>query len=134
MTTRQELADAEVTLDGQRAKILGTSNDFATVRSLEDHARSGEWSWETVERIIAVNGGAFSTMAPECQPHSAAAPRPAADEAEIGCTLEIFHQGGVERAGDVGWWMTLSGELFGPYDTDDQAIDAIPANLRSTFG
>lgn len=31
------------------------------------------------------------------------------------------------------WWMTITGELFGPYEDDEEAIDAIPGALRSTF-
>ena len=47
-------------------------------------------------------------------------------DGEIGCTMEIFQR-------DTEWWLMLSSELFGPCATDDAAIDAIPACLRSTF-
>ena len=36
-----------------------------------------------------------------------------------------------EREGT--WWMTITGDLFGPYTTDEEAIDAIPDALRTTF-
>jgi hypothetical protein len=31
------------------------------------------------------------------------------------------------------WWLQITGELFGPFDSDEEAIDAIPNALRSTF-
>lgn len=42
-----------------------------------------------------------------------------------------FHGEIYEREGS--WWLNITGELFGPYDTDEEAIDAIPNALRSTF-
>lgn len=33
----------------------------------------------------------------------------------------------------MNWWLLITGELFGPYGTDEEAIDAIPDALRSTF-
>lgn len=42
-----------------------------------------------------------------------------------------FHTEIYEREGS--WWLTITGDLFGPYGTDEEAIDAIPNALRSTF-
>lgn len=33
----------------------------------------------------------------------------------------------------MNWWLQITGDLFGPYGTDEEAINAIPDALRSTF-
>lgn len=45
---------------------------------------------------------------------------------DIDCHLNIY-----EREGS--WWLQISSDLFGPFGTDEEAIDAIPNALRSTF-
>lgn len=45
---------------------------------------------------------------------------------DIAASIEIF--GGAE-----GVMLLIAGDLFGPFATSDEAIDAIPASLRSTF-
>lgn len=45
---------------------------------------------------------------------------------EIEATVAIFPREG-------SWWLLISSDLFGPYESDEQAIDAIPDALRSTF-
>lgn len=45
---------------------------------------------------------------------------------DIDAHVEIY-----EREGS--WWLQITGELFGPYGTDEEAINAIPDALRSTF-
>lgn len=42
----------------------------------------------------------------------------------ISVTIEIYHN-------DEGWWLLITGELFGSYGSQDAAIDAIPGALRS---
>lgn len=49
-----------VTLDGRPARITGYRNAFATVTSVGDPARSAEWAWPTVARIVA-RGGNFQS-------------------------------------------------------------------------
>lgn len=56
---REELVAAEVTLNGNRAKIGGTRNDFATVTDITTRL-SAEWSWDAVARVVA-NGGRFTS-------------------------------------------------------------------------
>lgn len=58
---RRELAETPgITLDGKPARLSGTLNDFPTVCDTTDHARRVEYSWATVERVIA-KGGAFKS-------------------------------------------------------------------------
>lgn len=52
---RVALTQTPVTLDGRPARITGYRNDFAT-----DPARSAEWAWLTVARIVA-RGGNFKS-------------------------------------------------------------------------
>ena len=56
---RIELCDAEVTLDGKRAKIIGWSQDFATITQLPDGKVNAEFAWATVERVIKHSNGDF---------------------------------------------------------------------------
>jgi hypothetical protein len=56
---RMELVNEDVTLDGKRAKILGWSQDFATITQLPDGKVSAEFAWATVERVIKHSDGAF---------------------------------------------------------------------------
>ena len=42
--------------------------------------------------------------------------------ATIEANIQIFEQDG--------HWLLISGEMFGPFTDEDQAIDAIPAALR----
>ena len=51
-----------VTLDGKLAKIIGFSNDFATVKTISSSPwfASFEWSWTTVARIVS-HGGHFKS-------------------------------------------------------------------------
>ena len=56
---RRELCQAEVTLDGQKAVIVGARNRFATVRQ-HPSGLTAEWSWEAVARVVA-NGGHFKS-------------------------------------------------------------------------
>lgn len=58
LAERYDLAAAEVTLDGQPAKIIGVRNSFATVQS-RDGRLSAEWAWSTAALIVAERGGAF---------------------------------------------------------------------------
>lgn len=57
---RRRLIDAEVTLDGYPARILGRLNEYATVTTYrqEDPRLHYEWSWETAARVVS-KGGAF---------------------------------------------------------------------------
>jgi hypothetical protein len=48
----------------------------------------------------------------------------ATETERIASSLEIFPQNG-------GYWLTLTGEMFGPFATQDEAINAIPHALRS---
>lgn len=57
LSERQELCAAPVTLDGQRAKVMGYTKPYATVMQVKT-GLSAEWSWEAVARIVA-RGGAF---------------------------------------------------------------------------
>jgi hypothetical protein len=55
---RRGFCEADVTLNGERARISGARNPFATVTDLKSHL-SAEWSWEAVERIINESNGMF---------------------------------------------------------------------------
>jgi hypothetical protein len=55
---RYELMAAVVTLNGRPATISGARQPFALVR--DDDGRSYEWSWSTVQRVVA-NGGDFKS-------------------------------------------------------------------------
>lgn len=59
LTKRRELCEAKVTLNGERAKIGGVKNAFATVTQFKT-GLSCEFSWEAVERIVA-KGGRFES-------------------------------------------------------------------------
>ena len=55
---RQALVESDgITLDGQKAKITGYRNEFASVVMVSTGYRI-EFAWETAARIVA-NGGAF---------------------------------------------------------------------------
>lgn len=56
---RRALCDARVTLNGEPAKIAGTSLPFATVTTLAT-GLGCQWAWPTVARIVA-NGGRFTS-------------------------------------------------------------------------
>ena len=56
---RHSLCEASVTLNGNRAKISGVRNAFATVTDLETRM-SCEFAWETVARIVE-RGGNFKS-------------------------------------------------------------------------
>ena len=56
---RMEFCMAKVTLNGQRARVSGIQNPFATVTQFNS-GLSAEWSWEAVERVIA-KGGNFQS-------------------------------------------------------------------------
>jgi len=56
---RHALVLATVTLDGNRARISGIRNDFATVTDAAT-GMSVEFAWPTVERIVR-NGGTFKS-------------------------------------------------------------------------
>lgn len=58
LAERYRLAAADVTLDGEPAKIVGVANLFATVMT-RDGRHEGEWAWPTAARIVAESGGAF---------------------------------------------------------------------------
>jgi hypothetical protein len=58
LSERVALTGANVTLDGRPAKITGYRHQFATVTDRADPARSAEWAWPTVARIV-VRGGNF---------------------------------------------------------------------------
>lgn len=62
MAQRQALLDAEgVTLNGERAKVVGRRLDFAVVAALGGSGARAEYAWQTVEHVIATRGGAFTT-------------------------------------------------------------------------
>lgn len=42
----------------------------------------------------------------------------------ISCTVEIFDRDSVH-------WLQITGSLFGPFRSQDEAIDAIPSALRT---
>lgn len=62
MATQEQINEivstARCTLDGERATVVGRLCEFATVRSLQDSARSAEFAWDTVVLILA-KGGEF---------------------------------------------------------------------------
>jgi hypothetical protein len=57
LAAKYELCAAEVTLNGQQARITGARNAFATVVTLPD-GPGYEYAWSTVARVVAA-GGAF---------------------------------------------------------------------------
>ena len=61
MSVRHSLISHNVTLDGKPAKISGAMQDFATIFDLDDLARSVEFAWETVRRIVINKRGAFQS-------------------------------------------------------------------------
>lgn len=56
---RRKLAETPVTLNGERAKITGISQQFATVRQIQS-GLGCEFAWETVRHIVS-KGGAFQS-------------------------------------------------------------------------
>jgi hypothetical protein len=56
---RHKLVLATVTLNGNRARISGIRNDFATVTDSKT-GLACEFAWPTVERIVLA-GGAFKS-------------------------------------------------------------------------
>lgn len=56
---REELVAAAVTLNGNRARISGVNNEFATVTDITTRL-SAEWAWESAARVVA-NGGKFES-------------------------------------------------------------------------
>jgi hypothetical protein len=56
---RRVLAENDVTLNGQRARIVGITNDFATVRQLPDGLQA-DYAWVTVENIVNNHNGEFN--------------------------------------------------------------------------
>jgi hypothetical protein len=44
-------------------------------------------------------------------------------DASISATISIFE-------GEGKHWLLIAGEMFGPFNTEDQALDAIPEALR----
>jgi hypothetical protein len=50
-----DLCEARVTLNGERAKISGARNDYATIR-IASSGLGCDWAWETVARIVAAGG------------------------------------------------------------------------------
>ena len=56
---RHALVLATVTLNGNRARISGIRNDYATVTDSAT-GMSVEFAWGTVERVVA-KGGAFQS-------------------------------------------------------------------------
>lgn len=56
---RMALCATQVTLNGNRARITGYKNDFATVTDLAT-GLSAEWSWEAAQRIVN-NEGKFQS-------------------------------------------------------------------------
>ena len=53
---RQALCAAEVTLNGERAKVSGAQRAFARVTQIAS-GLSAEWSWGAVARVVAAGGG-----------------------------------------------------------------------------
>jgi hypothetical protein len=60
LSERVALTGASVTLDERPARITGYRREFATVTDRADPARSAEWAWPTVARIVA-RGGEFAS-------------------------------------------------------------------------
>ena len=56
---RRRLARAQVTLDGEPAKITAIQADVALIATLNG-SKSAEWSWRSVARIVRA-GGHFRT-------------------------------------------------------------------------
>lgn len=59
MSSRINLCESEVTVNGHRAKISGSKNKFATLHNLET-GESSEWSWNAVSRVVS-KGGSFQS-------------------------------------------------------------------------
>lgn len=57
--SRIDLCASKVTVNGNRAKISGWKNNFATLHNLET-GETSEWSWNTVSRVVS-KGGAFKS-------------------------------------------------------------------------
>jgi hypothetical protein len=49
-----------VTLDGEKAVIIGVKEDFATVAILPN-GYGFQWSWEAVKRIVEEKDGKFTS-------------------------------------------------------------------------
>ena len=58
-TEKDDLVGMDCILDGERARIYGRLNKFATVAQV-DGPLALEWSWETAKKIID-NDGKFSS-------------------------------------------------------------------------
>lgn len=57
---RLKLCQANVTLDGRPARVMGAKFKFAAVVFDGDSMTGYQWSWSAVKRIIA-NGGKFKS-------------------------------------------------------------------------
>lgn len=55
---KQALCEAEVTLNGDRARVSGAQLRFARVTQLES-GLGAEWAWETVAHIVNNKEGRF---------------------------------------------------------------------------
>lgn len=61
--TREErisLCQEAVTLDGQKAKVVGYGCEFATVTTMDGRQRV-EFAWQTVRRVVQHSHGAFKS-------------------------------------------------------------------------
>ena len=57
LVEKRKLMEAKVTLNGEPARIIGAFGPFATVRTTEQTpAWAGEWTWETVRRVVNTDG------------------------------------------------------------------------------
>lgn len=57
---KRMLATLSCKLNGQPAKILNTTGDFATIATIWEPHVEAEFSWKAVERITS-KGGEFKT-------------------------------------------------------------------------
>lgn len=58
---RQRLIDAEVTLDGKPARVIGRLNDFGTVAQIGRGGVTADYAWETIRRVIDERDGRFAS-------------------------------------------------------------------------
>lgn len=56
---RAKLCEAEVTLDGEPAKVSGYRLPFAQVRRKDGKGGAVEFAWPTVAHVVANRDGAF---------------------------------------------------------------------------
>ncbi len=61
LAERETLTEVNVTLNGKRARIVGTRMRFPKVATLDVGTPGIEFSWETVKHIVENKGGAFKT-------------------------------------------------------------------------